>query len=318
MLLGLRPPPTFASSTLDTYRPVPGEPSQQHALEEVRRFSGTGPARSSRRHWFSRHERTEQPPGLYLDGGFGVGKTHLLAGLWHAAPERKIFATFVELTHLVGALGFAEAVERLSSYQLVCIDEFELDDPGDTVLVSTLLTKLVDRGVRLAATSNTLPDKLGEGRFAAADFLREIQALSSQFAVVRIDGPDYRHRELSAPAEPYDDVALLALAESRPDASFDHFVDLCRHLEQIHPSRYGALVESVGLACLQEVRQLRDQATALRFVVFADRLYDRGTTVAASGLPLSQVFSEDMLTGGFRKKYFRALSRLAALSHAVA
>jgi hypothetical protein len=29
--------------------------------------------------------------------------------------------------------------------------------------------------VRLAVTSNTLPDRLGEGRFAAADFLREIE-----------------------------------------------------------------------------------------------------------------------------------------------
>ena len=26
------------------------------------------------------------PGGVYLDGGYGVGKTHLLASLWHAAP----------------------------------------------------------------------------------------------------------------------------------------------------------------------------------------------------------------------------------------
>lgn len=317
VLAGLRPPPTFASSTLDNYRPVADEPSQRRALEEVCCFTEKLTARPPRWRWMARHEQTQQAPGLYLDGGFGVGKTHLLAGLWHAAPEPKLFATFVELTHLVGALGFAAAVERLSSYRLVCIDEFELDDPGDTVLISTLLTRLVDRGVRLAATSNTLPDRLGEGRFAADDFLREIQALSRQFSVVRVDGPDYRHREVSAPAAPYDDLALLALAGSRADASFDHFVDLCRHLEAIHPSRYGALVGSVGLACLQDVRQLGDQATALRFVVFADRLYDRGTAVAVSGLPLSQVFSDDMLAGGFRKKYFRTLSRLAALSHLI-
>ena len=45
------------------------------------------------------------PMGLYLDGGFGVGKTHLLASTWHAAPGPKAYGTFVELTHLVGALG---------------------------------------------------------------------------------------------------------------------------------------------------------------------------------------------------------------------
>jgi hypothetical protein len=43
---------------------------------------------------------------VYLDGGYGVGKTHLLASLWHQAPGPKLFATFVELTHLVGAIGF--------------------------------------------------------------------------------------------------------------------------------------------------------------------------------------------------------------------
>ena len=48
----------------------------------------------------------------------------------------------------------------------------------------------------LAATSNTLPDRLGEDRFAAADFLREIQGLAAHFDVVRIDGEDYRHRGL--------------------------------------------------------------------------------------------------------------------------
>ena len=71
--------------------------------------------------------------------------------------------TFVEYTNLIGALGFNAAVAAFAAQRLVCIDEFELDDPGDTVLMSTFLGKLVDQGVRLAATSNTLPDRLGEG-----------------------------------------------------------------------------------------------------------------------------------------------------------
>jgi hypothetical protein len=125
---------------------------------------------------------------VYLDGGYGVGKTHLLASLWHEAPEPRAYGTFVELTHLVGALGFGRTVEALSGHRLLSIDEFELDDPGDTVLVSTLLGKLVDAGVRVAATSNTLPGSLGEGRFAAQDFLREIQTLAGHFTPVRVEG----------------------------------------------------------------------------------------------------------------------------------
>src|SRR5699024_2179903 len=86
--------------------------------------------------------------------------------------------------------------------KLVCVDEFELDDPGDTVLMSRLMRELTDAGVKIIATSNTLPGSLGEGRFAAQDFLREIQALADQFEVYRIDGQDYRHRALSSPARP--------------------------------------------------------------------------------------------------------------------
>lgn len=251
---------------------------------------------------------------MYLDGGFGVGKTHLLAALWFAAPGPKAYGTFVEYTNLVGAMGFAAAVEALSAHRLVCIDEFELDDPGDTVLMSTLLGRLVDAGVNLAATSNTLPDKLGEGRFAAEDFLREIQGLSAHFDVLRIEGEDYRHRGLPVAPEPWRDEDVRAHAETMPDASLDDFRALQEQLGRIHPSRYGALVEGLDAVHLSEVRTLTDQVQALRTVVLIDRLYDRDVPVFASGVPLDRLFSEEMLRGGYRKKYRRALSRVLALA----
>ena len=89
-----------------------------------------------------------------------------------------------------------QAVRLLTGSSLLAIDEFELDDPGDTMLMSRLLGELVGTGTRIGATSNTPPNALGEGRFAAADFLREIQGLSDRFTTVRIDGLDYRRRDL--------------------------------------------------------------------------------------------------------------------------
>src|SRR5690606_6182136 len=79
-------------------------------------------------------------PGVYLDGGFGVGKTHLLAAVYHAMPvRRKYFGSFIEYTALVGALGYQNTVELLRGAGLLCIDEFELDDPGDTMVMTRLL-----------------------------------------------------------------------------------------------------------------------------------------------------------------------------------
>jgi len=266
-----------------------------------------------KRRLFGRGRQPDGADGVYLDGGYGVGKTHLLASLWHTVPGPKLFATFVELTHLVGALGFHNAVSALSSYTLVCVDEFELDDPGDTVLVSTLLRSLRDAGVKLAATSNTLPDKLGEGRFATADFMREIQGLAAAFESLRIDGEDYRHRGLPDAPSSTDLTAVRARA-SRDGASFDHFVDLTRHLAEVHPSKYGALLDGVTAVCLEDVRTVDDQAVALRLVVLADRMYDRDLPLVASGVTFDRLFAPELLAGGYRKKYFRAVSRLVALA----
>ncbi|MEU8850175.1 cell division protein ZapE [Streptomyces sp. NPDC048564] len=322
------PPPRFDSVRFSTYIPDPNQPSQTEAVGVLETFaaglggahaSGTGKARRGFL-GFARPKAPKTPPGprgVYLDGGYGVGKTHLLASLWHATPAEpslKAFGTFVELTNLVGALGFQQTVQTLSGHRLLCIDEFELDDPGDTVLVSTLLGKLVDAGVALAATSNTLPGKLGEGRFAAADFLREIQGLSAHFHALRIDGEDYRHRGLPEAPAPYSDEQVTKAAYATGGASLDDFPHLLEHLARVHPSRYGALTDGLKAVCLTDVQPIPDQSTALRLVVLADRLYDREVPVLASGLPFDQLFSEDMLKGGYRKKYFRAISRLTALA----
>ncbi|MFD7680642.1 cell division protein ZapE [Streptomyces sp. NPDC060187] len=318
------PPPRFDSVRFATYIPDPNQPSQTEAVGVLETFAaGLGGAHAlggpkRKLFGFGKTPKTPAGPrGVYLDGGYGVGKTHLLASLWHATPAEpalKAFGTFVELTNLVGALGFQKTVQTLSGHRLLCIDEFELDDPGDTVLVSTLLGKLVDAGVALAATSNTLPGKLGEGRFASADFLREIQGLSAHFRPLRIDGEDYRHRGLPEAPAPFSEEQVTKAAYATEGASLDDFPHLLEHLARVHPSRYGALTDGIGAVCLTDVQPVPDQSTALRLVVLADRLYDREVPVLTSGEPFDQLFSEEMLNGGYRKKYFRAISRLTALA----
>lgn len=313
ILADLVPPPHFRAVSFDSY--LPADPSQEAARAALRVFSERIDRPSpARRGLFRRAAPPEGRAGVYLDGGFGVGKTHLLASLWQSAHGPKTYGTFVEYTNLVGLLGFHQAVAALKSNRLVCIDEFELDDPGDTVLMSTLLGQLVDAGVYLAATSNTLPEKLGEGRFAAEDFLREIQGLSAHFDVLRIDGEDYRHRgSLEAP-QPWTREEVREKVSATPQATCDVFADVMAFLPHVHPSQYGALVEGISLVGWEDVRTTGDQAQALRLVVLIDRLYDRDVPIVASGVPLDKLFAEPLLKGGYRKKYFRAISRAVALA----
>ncbi|OBK27904.1 ATPase [Mycobacterium asiaticum] len=322
LIAQLRPPPTFADVSFATYRPDVAEPTQAAALVSCQEFCREAQQRrAGRKKLFGRRE-VLPGVGLYLDGGFGVGKTHLLASAYYqlpgagpgAAENPKAFATFGELTQLAGVFGFAECVDLLSNYTAVCIDEFELDDPGNTTLISRLLSSLVERGVSVAATSNTLPEQLGEGRFAAQDFMREINTLASIFTTVRIEGPDYRHRDLPPAPPPLSDNDVTARAAALGGSTLDDFDALCAHLATMHPSRYLTLIEGVTAVFLTGVHGLDDQNVALRLVALTDRLYDAGIPVAASGAKLDSIFSAEMLAGGYRKKYLRATSRLLALT----
>ncbi|MBF4560897.1 cell division protein ZapE [Microbacterium sp. VKM Ac-2870] len=318
MVAALVPPPQFDHATFDTYRADPEYPSQQEAKDRLVLFSQGGVA--ERGGLFRRAKKApEMKPGVYLDGGFGVGKTHLLAAIYHAMPaRRKYFGSFIEYTALVGALGYQKTVELFRGADLLCIDEFELDDPGDTMVMTRLLGELVPTGTRLAATSNTPPNALGEGRFAAQDFLREIHAMAASFETIRIDGTDYRQRALDGHAQVWDDAGYRAAIDGAAASglvSDDSFSDLIRHLATVHPSRYVRLIDDVAAIGLRDVVTLQDQSAALRFVAFVDRAYDAQIPVRATGRPLDEVFGDEMLGGGYRKKYLRAVSRLNALTH---
>ncbi|MCU1545694.1 MAG: cell division protein ZapE, partial [Homoserinimonas sp.] len=164
-------------------------------------------------------------------------------------------------------------------------------------------------------TSNTPPNALGEGRFAAVDFRREIDAMSAQFRTLRVDGVDYRHRDSSGHAislHPAEFGAAVASVEGA--VTVDDFGAVLKHLATVHPSRYVKLIDGLSAVGLTDVHVLHNQTDALRLVAFVDRLYDAQVRIIATGIVLDEVFAEDMLAGGYRKKYLRAVSRMMALT----
>lgn len=313
VLAQLVPPREFTKARFENYLPDQRFPSQSEALQAARNFLGPSVAKSL----FSK-SKSKAPAGIYLDGGFGVGKTHLLAAIWHEYKGPKAFGSFLAYTSLIGLLGFASALDQLSRYELLCIDEFELDDPGDTMLMSRLLSELGAKGIRFAATSNTPPNALGQGRFAAKDFAREISAMADKFQIVSVDGEDYRHRPV--------DGHTIALTEAELEESIqqklaisqlvavDDFDQLLAHLAKVHPSKYLKLIGTIDHLALKSAHVLVDQSAALRFVSFVDRLYESQVGLSSTGIGLTEVFSEEYLSGGYKKKYLRAISRIGSLT----
>jgi len=298
----LVPPAEFKSSSFDNYFPDSQFPSQSDAVELSRAFAK------------SLSKKSATTVGIYLDGGFGVGKTHLLASIYAQAECNSLFGAFIAYTSMIGYLGFQTAVETFSKYDLLCIDEFELDDPGDTMIMSRFLKELSASGVRFAATSNTPASALGEGRFASDGFQREIQSVADRFTICRIDGDDYRHRSGDFTFTPITLAATASLMESNRRVLKAEFEEVLAFLSTIHQSKYAKVAEQIDFVLLQNVSQISDQFEGLRFVSFIDRCYESGVRVSFTGTLLSNVFREDHVQGAYRKKYLRCLSRLSAMS----
>ena len=150
--------------------------------------------------------------GLYLWGGVGRGKTHIVNALYAALPfpdkMRVHFHSFMQLVHQkLRALGecqdplVAVAEDLAGGARVICFDEFHVSDITDAMLLARLLETLFARGVTLVATSNIAPDDLYAGGLQREQFLPAIELIKSHTDVIHLDsGVDYRLRVLERSA----------------------------------------------------------------------------------------------------------------------
>jgi cell division protein ZapE len=328
VIRGFVPTRRFAHVSFDNYQPDPRYPSQLVARDRLRTFAAMfGQPRRADLVTRLLKRAPERPASIYLDGGFGVGKTHLLAATYHAVAAQRLYLSFGELAYTISRLGLDATLQALKSTRLLCIDEFELDDVAQTRMAATFLRRLLDRRelpIAVVTTSNTLPSDLGQGRFAAEAFQREIGEIAARFEVVSIDGEDYRHRhwdELELTTSEVHGASALrhAYAEDPAPETARVLLDwtsLARQLEAVHPVHYAQIASQVQALFLNDLERIEDQAVALRLVHFVDKLYDqevRLTLTTRGDLPLVEIFSATYRSGGYEKKYRRCLSRLHEL-----
>ncbi|HET7708778.1 MAG TPA: cell division protein ZapE [Sphingomicrobium sp.] len=146
------------------------------------------------------------PAGVYLWGGVGRGKSMLMdLGFESTAvePKRRVhFHAFMLETH--GRLREARASEDgdpldavadtiAAEARLLAFDEMVVNNPPDAMILSRLFEKLVERRVKIIATSNRPPLDLYKDGLNRELFLPFIALIERRFDVVAVDGPtDYR------------------------------------------------------------------------------------------------------------------------------
>ena len=176
--------------------------------------------------WMGRSSAPEK--GLYLWGGVGRGKTHLMDIFFDALPfERKLrmhFHRFMQrvhgaLTEHSGAKNPLEQVaEGIANDAIVlCFDEFFVSDIGDAMILAGLIDALFRRGVTLVATSNIPPVHLYRDGLQRSRFLPAITLIESHLQVAHLDSStDYRFRTLSRADlwhVPHDETARASLED---------------------------------------------------------------------------------------------------------
>ena len=151
------------------------------------------------------------PPGLYLWGGVGRGKSMLMDLFTEAtditAKRRVHFHAFMQSVHH----GMHEARKTgtddpiapvadaiIKDTRLLAFDEMQITDITDAMVVGRLFEKLLAAGVVIVTTSNRPPADLYKNGLNRALFLPFIALLETRFTVRELVSPtDYRQHRLS-------------------------------------------------------------------------------------------------------------------------
>ncbi len=155
-------------------------------------------------------KRADPPPGLYLWGGVGRGKSMLMdlfVDHLGAAPKRRVhFHAFMQEIHAgmhaARKTGVDDALAPVAAQvaqdiRLLAFDEMQITDITDAMIVGRLFEKLMAAGVAIVTTSNRPPEDLYKDGLNRASFLPFIAMLRDRMVVHKLEAEtDYRQHRL--------------------------------------------------------------------------------------------------------------------------
>lgn len=293
----------------------------------------------------------QAPKGIYFWGGVGRGKTYLVDTFYETLPfEQKLRVHFHRFMHRVHKelkelKGQSDplpiiADKLASEAQIVCFDEFFVQDITDAMILGTLMQELFKRNVVLVATSNIVPDELYRNGLQRARFIPAIELIKKHCEIINVDsGIDYRLRTLTK-AEiyhaPLDAEADENLQRYFTELSPDHCSrntdgtiringrDIAVRLEcddvvlfdfdaicggPRSQNDYIELAQLYHAVLISNVPQLggNNDDAARRFLALVDEFYERRVKlILSAAVPLEDIYTE----GKLKFEYQRCISRL--------
>ncbi len=305
---------------------------------------------------FRRYERRRRmpwafllkpPPGVYLHGPAGQGKSFLLDGMFDTTPSRAkhryhfhdLVAELSDAAH--EHANFRRAAKGMvDRASLVMIDEVNVLDPATALMYVRLMHIWWRMGCVVCISSNQSPQQLFKGIAVPAKELELFFAsLEKNTQVDRLDvGEDYRLQKLGAQdlyqypiteaTEQRTKAIVELLAESPLEntpiqingrqfsnrlhaagvAWFD-FKELCETAMSYRD--YLSLVEMFPNLVVSNVPRMLDEDPARRFAWLVEIFYDRRKRLILSAqVPINELFAPELSSRGTDMDFVKIQSRL--------
>lgn len=239
------------------------------------------------------------------------------------------------------------ATEFVQSVDILCLDEFQINDIADASIIERLFEALFARGVAVVLTSNTAPARLYENGLNRGRFLPFIGMLQRDMQVVNLDGDkDYRtlhaaalekiyHTPLGEEARAFMQRSFAEFCEGRAGehhpSTFEvegrnltltrthgtvawcDFAELCGDDDPLGTQDYAVIAQNFHILLIDNIPAIADdnRNQALRFIHLIDQLYEAGTICIFA----AQVAEGEIYQGAndIGRRFARTASRIRAM-----
>lgn len=308
----LKPHPKFYECSFDNYFPDVSYPSQTALKDLLKEIAN--PKEIQTRAWYRIFQNIKPKKihkNIYIDGTYGIGKTHLLSACFNHFQGSKAFLSFMELTYFMNYAGLEKSINLFKQVELLLIDEFDLDDPATTRMVARFI-EAVNDGTTIITTSNRLPKELGGGKFDTERFARELGIISELFDQITVEGKSFRLNMASWQAHFSKNTFTKTYSNYKAlrDKLLINQDKLIKILCDNHPFRFFVIPKTFDAVFIEDFQVFTALNDALRFAIFIDHCYYYNTKIFFNCDIKKDLFPKEMKETTFERQFLRCESRM--------